>query len=165
MLITLSRLYANGAHARRVVDELKAAGLPEDDIGIVAPSRDRDAVVEHGAALGGAAGLLAGLGAFILPGIGAVVATGWVASALGGVIGGSVGGVVGALVESGVSENEAGRIADGVKRGGTLITVRVTAQDHAFYSDILDMRNLPPLRGALARMPAPHSVLGQAVKH
>jgi len=39
MMITLSHLYADSAVARAVVDELKAAGLPEDDIGIIAPSR------------------------------------------------------------------------------------------------------------------------------
>ena len=41
MMITLSRLYADGAVARAVVDELKAAGLPEDDIGIIAPSQSQ----------------------------------------------------------------------------------------------------------------------------
>ena len=87
MMITLSRLYSDSRIARAVVDELKAAGLPEDDIGIIAPSR------------GGAAGLLAGLGAFVLPGIGAVVAAGWLTSALtGAVAGGTAGGVVGALI-------------------------------------------------------------------
>jgi uncharacterized membrane protein len=124
MMITLSRLYADGAVARAVVDELKAAGLPEDDIGIIAPSqslarrmenadlenagdmvdRDRDRRDDRGqtvnrsagigAALGGAAGLLAGLGAFVLPGIGAVVAAGWLASALAGAVAGGAAGGV-----------------------------------------------------------------------
>jgi len=34
MMITLSRLYTDGTVARSVVDELKATGLPEDDVGI-----------------------------------------------------------------------------------------------------------------------------------
>src|SRR5262245_37830338 len=114
MMITLSHLYRDGAVARAVVDELKAAGLPEDDIGIIAPAparaqpmvnadlenagdkidRDGDGRDDRkqavargagvGAVLGGVAGLLAGLGAFVLPGIGAVVAAGWLASALAG---------------------------------------------------------------------------------
>jgi hypothetical protein len=167
MMVTLSRLYADGAVARTVVDELKAAGLPEDDIGIIAPShtvrmenadvenaddvidRDRDGADDRGeaaargagigAALGGAAGLLAGLGAFVLPGIGAVVAAGWVVGAVAGAVaGGAAGGIAGALIEAGISENEAGQFAEGVRRGGTLVTIRVMSQDRAFYEDILD---------------------------
>jgi hypothetical protein len=170
MMITLSRLYADGAVARSVVDELKATGLPEDDIGIIAPSQslarsaqmenagedrdghdDRGQMVNRsagiGAALGGAAGLLAGLGAFVLPGIGAVVAAGWLASALAGAVaGGAAGGVVGALIEAGVSENDAAGYAEGVRRGGTLITIRVTGQDREFYEDILANKNAHQVR-------------------
>lgn len=171
-MITLSRLYIDGAVARAVVDELKAAGLPEDDIGIIAPSRsvrmenadleNADDVVDRdrdgrddrgqtvnrsagiGAALGGAAGLLAGLGAFVLPGIGAVVAAGWLASALAGAVaGGAAGGVVGALIEAGISENDAAGYAEGVRHGGTLLTIRVTSQDRDFYEDILAGKGAP----------------------
>lgn len=176
MMITLSRLYPDGAHARAVVDELKAAGLPEDDIGIIAPSRDKSLRMENadvenagdmidrdgngrddrgdvvtsasgiGMALGGTAGLLAGLGAFVLPGIGAVVAAGWLASALAGAVaGGAAGGIIGALVEAGISDNDAGQFADGIKRGGTLVTIRVMNQDRAFYEEILDSRVVRPV--------------------
>jgi len=178
MMITLSRLYPDSATARAVVDELKAAGLPEDDIGIIAPSRalsqpmknadmenaddvidrDRDGRDDRGqmvnksagvgAALGGAAGLLAGLSAFVFPGIGAVVAAGWLASALAGaVVGGAAGGVIGALMEAGVSENDAAEYAEGVKRGGTLVTIRVMGPDRAFYEDILTMKDPRLVRG------------------
>jgi hypothetical protein len=164
MMVTLSRLYADGTVARAVVDELKAAGLPEDDIGIIAPSQslarrmqnadpqntedvvdgrgERGQTVNRsagiGAALGGAAGLLAGLGAFVLPGIGAVVAAGWLASALAGAVaGGAAGGVVGALIEAGISENDAAGYAEGVRHGQTLVTIRAISQDREFYEDIL----------------------------
>ena len=152
MLITLSRLYPDGAIARGVVDELKAAGLPDQDIGIIAPSRDKsirlanggravNRAVGVGAALGGAAGLLAGLGAFVLPGLGAGVAAGWLASALAGAAaGGAAGGVVGALIQAGVSEKDAARFAEGLRRGGSLITIRVAGQDRDFYEDILSGR-------------------------
>jgi hypothetical protein len=181
MMITLSRLYADGTVARAVVDELKAAGLPEDDIGIIAPSqslarrmqnadlgntedaadRDRDGRGQTvnrsagiGAVLGGAAGLLAGLGAFVLPGIGAVVAAGWLASALAGAVaGGAAGGVVGALIEAGVSENDAAGYAEGVRRGQTLVTIRATSQDREFYEDILASKSTP--RFEPSGMPAP----------
>lgn len=165
MMITLSRLYTDCGTARAVVDELKAAGLSEDDIGIIAPSRSgrrmesaipagdvidcddegheaRGQTVNRGAgigaALGGAAGLLAGLGAFVLPGIGAVVAAGWLASALAGAVaGGAAGGVVGALIEAGFDEDDAAGYAEGVRRGGTLVTIRVMSRDREFYQDIL----------------------------
>lgn len=155
-MITLSRLYPDGATARSVVDELKAAGLPDQDIGIIAPSRDKtvrtpqggravNRAVGVGAALGGAAGLLAGLGAFVLPGLGAVVAAGWLASALAGAAaGGAAGGVVGALIQAGLSEKDAARFAEGLKRGGSLITIRVSGQDRDFYEDILSGH---PMRG------------------
>ncbi|HKY18975.1 MAG TPA: hypothetical protein VJL82_08580, partial [Rhizomicrobium sp.] len=42
-----------------------------------------------------------------------------------------------ALIEAGISENDAAGYAEGVRRGGTLVTVRVTSQDRAFYQDIL----------------------------
>jgi len=144
MRITLSRLYRDGVEARAVVDELKATGLPEGDIGIIAPSQSRlrslgvNRGAGVGAALGGAAGLLAGLGAFVLPGIGAVVAAGWLASALAGAVaGGAAGGVVGALMEAGISERDAAIFAEGMRRGGNLVTIRVASQDRDFYQRIL----------------------------
>jgi uncharacterized membrane protein len=178
MMITLSRLYPDGVVARGVVDELKAAGLPEDDIGIIAPSRDKsfrmknadlenagdvvdrnrdgaddrgrtvNRAVGVGAALGGAAGLLAGLGAFVLPGIGAVVAAGWLASALAGAAaGGAAGGIVGALIQAGLSENDAAQYAEGVKRGGSLVTIRISGQDRDFYDNILSAGDTRRIRG------------------
>jgi hypothetical protein len=175
-MVTLSRLFPDPASARAVVEELKAAGLPEDDIGIITQSRtipmenadmenvgdeidrDRDGHDDRGemvnksagigAALGGAAGLLAGLGAFVLPGIGTVVAAGWLASTLAGVVaGGAAGGVVGALIEAGVSENDAAGYAEGVRRGGTLITIRVMGRDRDFYEDVLTQRERRRARG------------------
>lgn len=57
-----------------------------------------DVIDRDRAAIGGAAGLLAGLSAIMIPGVGAVVAAGWVGTALTGVVAGTaVGGVVAAL--------------------------------------------------------------------
>jgi hypothetical protein len=178
MMITLSRLYPDSATAHAVVDELMAAGLPEDDIGIITPSgegghkmknadlevgddmvdRDRDGADDHGEAVnraagagalvGGAAGMLAGLGAIVIPGFGPVVAAGWLAGALGGVVvGGAAGGIIGALVESGVSENDAAQYAEGVKHGRTLVTIRVAGEDRAFYEEILASKTAGRIRG------------------
>jgi hypothetical protein len=79
-----------------------------------------------GGVLGGGAGLLAGIGALAIPGIGPVVAAGWLVATLAGVgVGAASGGLVGSLTGAGVSHDEAHVYAEGVKRGGSLITVRV----------------------------------------
>src|SRR4051794_33410249 len=148
---TISRLYKDYDIGARVVAELEQAGIPHDDISIVANNEsgwfDRDGTtsrVDHdhdgrddraegaaagagiGASLGGVAGLLAGLGLLAIPGIGPVVAAGWLAStAAMAAAGGTAGGLIGALTQSGHDENEARTYAEGVQRGGTLVTVRV----------------------------------------
>jgi hypothetical protein len=95
---------------------------------------DRGEGAVKGAATGGiigaGAGLLAGLGVLAIPGLGPVVAAGWLAAtatgaAVGAVGGGAIGGLVTALVEVGVSEEDAHVYSEGVRRGGTLLTVRV----------------------------------------
>lgn len=89
-----------------------------------------------GALLGGGAGLAAGLGLLAIPGVGPVVAAGWLAStalgALGGAaVGGATGGLIGALTESGESEEDAHVYAEGVRRGGSLVSVRTPHDDQA----------------------------------
>jgi hypothetical protein len=111
--------------------------------------RDRDGVDDRaegaaagagiGATAGGLAGLLAGLGLLAIPGLGPVVAAGWLAStALVAVAGGAAGGLIGALTQSGVSEEDAHIYAEGVRRGGTLVTARVPETDQQRYEAILD---------------------------
>jgi hypothetical protein len=167
-MITISRLYDNYDAASRAVAELERAGVPHSDISIVASNadgwydrdrttarrsgkvdRDLDGVDDRaegaatgggiGAAVGGVAGLLAGLGLLAIPGLGPVVAAGWLAStALVAVAGGAVGGLVGALTQSGVSEEEAHVYAEGVRRGGTLVTAKVPDTDRQRCEAILD---------------------------
>ncbi len=92
-----------------------------------------------GAVIGGGAGLLAGLGMLAIPGIGPVVAAGWlVATAAGAAAGGVAGGAVGALMEGGVSTEEAPVYAEGLRRGGTTVTVRVEESDRARIEAILN---------------------------
>src|SRR3979490_170055 len=154
-MITISRLYDDYDAAARAVAELERAGIPHSDISIVASNaegwydrdgaavrrsgkvdRDRDGVDDRaegaaagagiGAAAGGLAGLLAGLGLLAIPGLGPVVAAGWLAStALGAVVGGTAGGLIGALTAAGVSKEDAHVYAEGIRRGGTLVTARV----------------------------------------
>jgi hypothetical protein len=83
-----------------------------------------------GGVLGGAGGLLAGLGMMAIPGLGPVVAAGWLAATAAGAVGGAMagaaaGGIVGALTDAGVPESDAHMYAEGVRRGGTLVSARV----------------------------------------
>ncbi|MCA1408443.1 hypothetical protein I6F26_30740 [Ensifer sp. IC3342] len=140
---TVSGLFDDYADAREAVSELEAAGVPSDDISIVANnagerySDEASGAAEGagtgaglGAAGGGAIGLLTGLGLLAIPGVGPVVAAGWLASTAAGAVagavaGGAAGGIIGALTDSGVPEEEAHFYAEGVRRGGTLVTARV----------------------------------------
>ena len=88
--------------------------------------------------LGGGAGLLAGLGMLAIPGVGPVVAAGWlIATAVGAGIGAAGGGLLGSLVGAGVSETDAHVYAEGVRRGGTLVTVRADEGQRANVEAIL----------------------------
>ena len=158
MTTTISSLYDNYTDARAAVNALEAAGVPHSDISIVANNSDGShgaTLTNHdgkhidpannagtgagiGAGLGGAAGLLAGLGLLAIPGLGPVVAAGWLAAtAVGAVAGAATGGLVGGLTEAGVSKEDAGRYAEGVRRGGTLVTAKVAEADKARFDAIL----------------------------
>lgn len=96
-----------------------------------------------GGLLGGGAGLLAGLGMLAIPGLGPVVAAGWLAStavgaAVGAVAGGATGGLLGALKEAGHSDEDANVYAEGVRRGGTLVSVKTASGDDSRVESILD---------------------------
>jgi hypothetical protein len=79
-----------------------------------------------GTVVGGGVGLLAGIGALAIPGVGPVVAAGWLVATLAGAgVGAAAGGLVGSLTGAGLSHDEAQVYAEGVKRGGSLVTVRV----------------------------------------
>jgi hypothetical protein len=104
---------------------------------------DRVEGAEAGAGIGGTAGgivgLLTGLGLMAIPGVGPVVAAGWlVATAAGAAVGGAAGGIVGALTQAGTSNDDAYTYAEGIRRGGTLVSVRVPDADRARYEAILD---------------------------
>jgi hypothetical protein len=155
MTRTVTRLYDNRNDALEAAHELERMGIKSDDVSIVASNKDRwydgdggSAIKDKdgdgrddrgeglakgaatGGVLGAGAGLLAGLGLIAVPGIGPVVAAGWIATTLAGaatgaIAGGAVGGLVAALTDAGVPEDEAHVYSEGVRRGGTLLTVRV----------------------------------------
>ncbi|KFC64658.1 hypothetical protein FG93_05254 [Bosea sp. LC85] len=135
----ITRSYDTFDQAESVVRELKEAGVEDADISVIGCRNDVDRDGEShagegagvGGLIGGAAGLLAGLGWIAIPGIGPVVATGWLASTAAGAATGAVaGGLVGALTRSGVDEKDAHCYAETVRRGGSVVSVRV-AEEHA----------------------------------
>jgi hypothetical protein len=165
MTVTISRLYNSYDDARAAVRELEAAGVGHNDISILAsnadnwysedrnastyPDRDLDGKDDRaeaagagagvGAAVGGAAGLLAGLGLMAIPGVGPVVAAGWLVSTLAGAAAGGVtGGVIGALTQAGVSKEDAEVYAEGLRRGGAVVSARVADADAVRLQAVMD---------------------------
>lgn len=147
---TLAALFPGREAAERAINELKAAGLRGDQIGIAMRDRTaQGALVEDtgtkvaegavsgalgGGLLGGLTGFLVGIGALAIPGIGPVVAGGVLAStfglaagtaAAGAGIGAAAGGVVGALVGLGIPEATARHFETGFRGGGVLVTANV----------------------------------------
>ncbi len=170
MTQTLTHVYNDYASAEQAVRELKAAGLGDSHIGIVASNadgwhkpgsdnvdpkhdKDRDGKDDRaegaatggglGAIAGGAAGVAAGLGMLAIPGVGPVVAAGWLASlAAGAVAGGATGGIIGALVESGTSKENAALYAEALRRGGAIVTAKVSDDDAPKYKAIMSRNDV-----------------------
>jgi hypothetical protein len=157
---TITRLYDTHDEAARAVQALEAAGVPHDAISLVGSAHDRaaggaggdtaTADAGSGAAtgagtgatlgtlVGGGAGLLAGIGALAIPGIGPIVAAGWLVAALTGAgVGAAAGGLLGSLAGAGVSEEDAHVYAEGVRRGGTMLTARVDEGQAARVESLL----------------------------
>lgn len=135
---TIARMYDSYADASAAVRELEAAGFSHDDVSLVGHGGEAAPATEStaggtaagtgatlGTLVGGGAGLLAGLGSLAIPGVGPIVAAGWLVATLAGAgVGAAAGGLLGALTGAGVSEEEANVYAEGVRRGGNLVTVR-----------------------------------------
>lgn len=148
---TLSKVYDTHGQARQAVSDLNAAGIADTKISLVANkhvSAEYDDLDDYsetatgaglGAAVGGAGGLLTGLGIIAIPGVGPVVAAGWLAATLvGALAGAATGGVVGALVDAGVSKDDADVYSEAIRRGGTLVTVRADDGEASKVQSILD---------------------------
>ena len=160
---TVTAFFESYEDASDAVRRLEAAGIAHKNVSLVANNKD-DKYTHHtngrmldrdtgdtdtddaagtgatvGTLAGGGAGLLAGLGMLAIPGLGPVVAAGWLVSTLVGAgAGAAIGGLAGALVGAGVDENDAHAYAEGVRRGGALVTVRAQEAEVDRIVDILD---------------------------
>ena len=163
---TFTRLYDDHDDAAHVVQALEQAGVPHSDVSLVANNVE----ARHGAdgtggtgltsgdpeqgastgggtgatlgtVLGGGAGLLAGLGMLAIPGVGPIVAAGWLVATLAGAgVGAAAGGLIGSLTGAGVSEADAHTYSEGVRRGGSLVTVRADDAMASKVNTVLDGR-------------------------
>ena len=154
---TITGLFDSYSDAKAAVSQLEAAGVPSDQVSIVSHRTDGDhddsnaaegagAGAGIGALAGGAGGLLTGIGMLAIPGVGPVVAAGWLVATLAGaaagaVVGGAAGGLIGAFTSSGVSEEDAHVYAEGVRRGGSVVTARVEDALAPTAESILDSTN------------------------
>lgn len=151
---TNTKLFDTHAEAAAAVHALEAAGFSRDEISIMgngangtstegtATAAEAPGGTEAGASVGtlvgGGVGLLAGLGALAIPGVGPIVAAGWlVAMITGAGAGAAAGGLIGSLTGAGVDERDAHVYAEGVRRGGTLVSVRADEMRSAQATSIL----------------------------
>ena len=147
---TVIGLFNNMGEAQNVVRDLVASGIERENVGFMANEKqvvpsDADTTADGqdvasgalagagtGAAIGGVAGLALALAPLAIPGIGPIVAAGPIAAALTGAgIGAVAGGLIGGLTRLGVPEEHAHYYAEGVKRGGILVTVAAEDEGEA----------------------------------
>jgi len=159
---TIARLYDSYEDALQTVRDLEAMAVPQADISLMANNAGNRHVSEKdhvgndlapgaeigaglGAVAGGGVGVLTGLGMLAIPGVGPVVAAGWlVALALGAASGAVAGGLLGGLVGSGISKEHAEVLSEGVRRGGTLVTVRASEERFVPVEAIMDRHAVDP---------------------
>ena len=160
MTKTIIALYDDFPTAQHVVENLAEAGFSRNDISVMANdasgnyarSTERgDMVVEddvtagEGAGFGAVVGGLVGLGAALIPGIGPVIGAGPLAVALtagiGAAAGAITGGITAGLIDMGVDEDDANIYAEGVRRGGTLVSLTTQDEWAERAQDIMNRHN------------------------
>lgn len=163
MAKTIVGLFDTFAHAQSAVNDLISAGFNRDDISVVANNAtgefgthdgSHDGVnvsqaggdLVKGAVKGGMYGGLTALAATValalVPGIGPIAAIGPLSAFLGGAaLGATAGGILGGLTGLGVPEHEAGYYAEGIRRGGTLVTVHADDARASEATSILNRHN------------------------
>ena len=126
-------IFNDRSQAEEALQELKSYGY-EKEISLVARDESDQEAGEKsmggqdlsegtfaGGAVGGIAGLLAGVGALLIPGIGPIVAAGPIAATLTGMV---TGGIAGGLIDLGLPEERGEFFEEQVRRGGILVSMK-----------------------------------------
>ena len=139
-------LYDDIVIARQVVEDLVKEDFLRASISLItndaqnqyshyldkgyAPKTDAVSAAEgvgFGVTVGVLVGVLVGVASLTIPGVGLVVVAGPIVAGLtGAVLGTITGGIVGVLIKSGVPENDASYYAEGIRRGGTLVSIETS---------------------------------------
>lgn len=158
-----SAVFDTEAQAEAAVAQLRANGISDRDISLIAQHRGDTEVhdgrgdtiadghgsgVAKGVTLGAGAGALAGIAALLIPGIGPFIAAGALTSTLGvagasvatgAIAGAATGGIAGALTDYGVSHEDSRYYQERLGSGAVVVTVDLTSSgmDETSVSDVL----------------------------
>lgn len=145
-------LFESPADAARAARDLRALGIPQQQVSIVARSHDEEGALARvtdaspGSEMEDSriAGRLGELGAHLLaaialivPGIGPIVADGPLAAGLGEAAGHVAGGLARTLERAGLSEADAGRWESRIEAGAILVGAHITGQNTGAVRDLL----------------------------
>jgi hypothetical protein len=145
----ISAVFDSRAGAERAVSDLRAAGVSESAVSIIAQRDGDNATATDGAGtvrddggtgsgmakglgIGAGVGALFGLAALAIPGVGPFIAAGALAQAFGAaggavaagaIVGGTAGGLSGALMNYGVSEEDSRYYEERIGNGGVFVSV------------------------------------------
>jgi hypothetical protein len=154
MMETITGTFSNVADAQAAVEELMAKGWTRESISLLTaqPHHPHLAVkdAEKGAVIGGLAGLFLGLSEVAVPGVGLVLVGGWLAaSLLGAGMGAAAGGLGGVLAEFGLSHAGAGRLAERIKSGEILVSVREKTGNTQLVQDVFSRHHATHIQGGV----------------
>jgi len=137
----ISAVFDSQAEAERVVSDLRANGVEDSAISIIAQHDGKNSTTDGSGAeaatdvigktaLGAGAGTLLGIAALAIPGVGPLVAAGAIAASAipgaaltGAAIGAAAGGLSGLLTDHGVDSEDAGYYEERVNNGGVFVSV------------------------------------------
>ncbi len=154
----ISAVFDSDDEAQRAVSDLRAIGISDADLSIIAQSRgtmttregsgeitdEEHSNVLRGILGGGALGAGLGVVALAIPGVGPLAALGAIAAsavpeavAIGAVAGAAAGSFNEALKDHGVSDEDSSYYGERLKQGGVLVTVSANSVDRQQAEQIL----------------------------